>query len=304
MAATKFTRNKDYSDDADNNAGGRSSIDPAGLDGEMDEIATATDDHADKLDLVLRADLKLLDNILQGHEFSSTAITVLKGLIGNANAALNETGPWVTATVYEVGDLAEDSGSSYYCLEDHTAGASFATDLSASKWRLFASAGSTSFPAGASINDVLFYGGATEAWGKVSAAMAPLHALLASPTFTGTVTMPNTGFEGYLRFAVDTVTFSAGGNAFDFNTAFMKQVDVTGNYTSACSVANPAVGASMEIHFSNTTGGQVALLWDSNWEWMGYAPTILGASKKAVLSLRMPTGATASDVIAMWSVQP
>lgn len=40
---------------------------------------------------------------------------------------------WVTATAYEVGDLREESGVNYYCLEAHTSG-TFATDLSNDLW--------------------------------------------------------------------------------------------------------------------------------------------------------------------------
>lgn len=43
------------------------------------------------------------------------------------------TSAWVTSTAYVVGDAVTDSGTSYYCLEDHTSG-TFATDLAAGKW--------------------------------------------------------------------------------------------------------------------------------------------------------------------------
>lgn len=40
---------------------------------------------------------------------------------------------WVTSTAYVVGDFVDESGTIYYCLEDHTSGV-FATDLAANKW--------------------------------------------------------------------------------------------------------------------------------------------------------------------------
>jgi hypothetical protein len=54
---------------------------------------------------------------------------------GTTASRLNISPPvaWVTATGYSVGDLVEESGTNYYCLEDHTSGV-FATDLGAGKW--------------------------------------------------------------------------------------------------------------------------------------------------------------------------
>jgi len=43
---------------------------------------------------------------------------------------------WVTGTAYVANDLVLNSGNVYKCLEAHTAGATFAADLSANKWVL------------------------------------------------------------------------------------------------------------------------------------------------------------------------
>ena len=59
-------------------------------------------------------------------------------------------GGWVTATAYVVNDIVREDGNVYICLEDHTSG-TFSTDLSATKWELFASKGS----AGAGTGDML-----------------------------------------------------------------------------------------------------------------------------------------------------
>jgi len=59
-------------------------------------------------------------------------------------------GAWVTATAYTLNDLVSENGSSYICTSDHTSG-TFATDLAASKWELFASRGSS----GAGTGDML-----------------------------------------------------------------------------------------------------------------------------------------------------
>jgi len=59
-------------------------------------------------------------------------------------------GSWLTATAYIPGDLAIEAGSTYICLVAHTSG-TFATDLTAVKWQLFAQKGS----AGAGTGDML-----------------------------------------------------------------------------------------------------------------------------------------------------
>ncbi len=40
---------------------------------------------------------------------------------------------WLTLTAYVIGDFVAESGTTYYCLENHTSG-TFATDLAADKW--------------------------------------------------------------------------------------------------------------------------------------------------------------------------
>lgn len=59
-------------------------------------------------------------------------------------------GPWVTARAYSLGDLVQESGNSYICVLAHTSG-TFATDLTAVKWQLFAQKGN----AGAGTGDLL-----------------------------------------------------------------------------------------------------------------------------------------------------
>ena len=301
MSAQKFTRNKDYSDDADNNAGGRDYIDPAGLDGEMDEIATVTDDHADKLDILLRSDDLMQDNLLQGHEFSDLAISVLGALL-NLTGYLVWKEEWVTATDYSAGNLVYNAPSAYICITAHTSD-DFATDLAAGKWQIYAAGGSAGLPS-LSANKVLSTDGATVAWTEISLLMAPLLAPKDFPTLTNTVSIQDAYHTRRIRVSPLAVTFAAGGNTFDFSTQFMKTVAVTGNYTGACTASNMSLGSLQEIHFYNTSGAQAALSWDANWVWMGYKPDLLAVGKKAVLSLRVVYSADAAGVVALWSVQP
>ena len=76
---------------------------------------------------------------------SSTAQTVDLTKIGAQGASglgITWEGAWATATVYNVNDAVYVSGNSYTCIVDHTSG-TFATDLTASKWSLMATASDT-----------------------------------------------------------------------------------------------------------------------------------------------------------------
>ena len=66
-----------------------------------------------------------------------------KNIINQGNAisveGFNWRGAWLTTTAYAIGDVVEKGGSAYICIVAHTSG-TFATDLSAAKWQLVASA--------------------------------------------------------------------------------------------------------------------------------------------------------------------
>lgn len=66
------------------------------------------------------------------------------------NSLLEWQGPWLTATAYAPSDLVSESGNTYVCLVSHTSG-TFATDLGAGNWEIFAAKGAT----GAGTGDVL-----------------------------------------------------------------------------------------------------------------------------------------------------
>ena len=304
MAATRFSRTADYTDDEANSVSGRSTVKTASLDAELDDVVTATDNHADLLDVLLRDDQKMQDNILQGHEFSSAAIGVISALLGLSDDFTHK-GTYSVSNSYAVLNMAENSGNTYISLKVQAANAypDFASALADGAWTMFAAAGSTGLPTYVA-DRVLGNNGAALDWRQITTTEAPTLAPLANPTFTGVVGAPDINFSGRMNFSVETVTFSAAGNVFNFDTQFMKRIDVTGNYTGANTASNITQGDVMEVHFNNTSGADAALLWDSNWVWMGYAPDTLPTGKKAVLTLRAPTGATASDIVALWSIQP
>jgi hypothetical protein len=307
MGADTYSREGDFTDDEAAAKGGRAEQDSSQLDAEFDAILAVVNSHADDIDKVLRDDDKLLDDILEGHEFSAAAISLLKGLIGNENAALVWRGTWVTATDYEAGDLVEDSGNAYVCLVAHTSG-TFATDLSASKWDLFASKGAgASFPGGASANDVLYNTGAAEAWGKVTAAMAPLHALISNTNLTGTATVVNMTFSGDLvlpgakKFTPginSSIAGTAAAPIFNFDLGIMQTFSVTAAITGTTS-ANKANGKLTEIRFLADSSDR-AVTWNASWEWLGAKPTQITANKNGLLSLRC-YGTAETDVVASWN---
>ncbi len=300
--ALKFTRNGDYTDDEANSASGRALVKPGTLDGEMDELLLVTDDHADLLDLVLRGDNYLSDNYLQGHEFSSTAVAVIKGLL-NSLSALNYRLDWVgggSPTAYLIGDLVTESGNVYFCLVAHTSG-TFSTDLAANKWFLFVQKGSgAAFPGSPAADDLLSSDGANEVWGKLTAAMAPLHALLASPAFTGLLSVVGvkTGKIAKTSGATISLDFNAGPNqdvaALGVNTTF--------------STANRAASSGevkfLDVRVVSDGGGAYSLTFPSSpaWVWLTTIPGTLASGKTGLLSLRS-YGSADSDIIAAWVVE-
>ncbi len=95
------------------------------------------------------------------------------------------TGGWVTATAYAVNNLAYESGNTYICLVAHTSG-TFGTDFGAGKWELFSAKGA----AGAGTGDMLGSNNLSDLT-DFTVARATLGVQpTASPTFTGTVTIP------------------------------------------------------------------------------------------------------------------
>lgn len=71
---------------------------------------------------------------MNGHRILNALATSGEGFIWN--------GPWTTGVTYTVNALVSEGGSTYICLETHTAG-TFALDLAAGKWDLVASVGAS-----------------------------------------------------------------------------------------------------------------------------------------------------------------
>ena len=314
MGAEKYERQGDFSDDEAAAKGGRAEQDSSQLDAELDRVLVVVNLHADDLDILLRDDGLMTEDILQGHEFSGTSITVLKGLVGNQNAALTWRGDWVTLTAYEIGDLVHEDGNAYFCLVAHTSG-TFATDLTAVKWDLFVAQGSAvGFPAGQAANLVLVAtSGSAEAWQTITALHAPLHALIANTTLTGTLTAAIANFSGLLtanagialaakQFNPGLTTKSAASvdpdPVFSFNGGIIQSIDTDAAITSMAT-SNRVAGNLTEVRFEPDTVNR-AIAVNANWTWLGSEPTQILANKTAVMALRC-YGTAETDVIAVWN---
>lgn len=91
-----------------------------------------------------------LDNLLSRD--GTTPNSMSADLDMNGNRIINELastgkgfiweGAWLTSTAYALNNLVSENGSVYICTTAHTSG-TFATDLSAGKWELFASKGTS-----------------------------------------------------------------------------------------------------------------------------------------------------------------
>ncbi len=189
---TPFGRSADYSDDAANSAGGRTTIDPTKLDAEFDAVETTLDGVLTNLALIQRDDGKIRDGKVELHTLSAQ----VKALIAAAGATIQ--GDWVTATSYAVNDVVTESDATYICATAHTSGV-FATDLAADKWVMLmfapsalAASGVSSTPAGSlaasNVQDAL-----DELDGDITALTAVVAAIdelpLSGGTMTGKITL-------------------------------------------------------------------------------------------------------------------
>jgi len=95
-------------------------------DAEHDQIVTVVNQIRANLGLIQRDDTALKNASVHPDSLS----TATKALIA---ATWTPRGLWVTATAYVVGDLVQNSTTSYVCATAHTAGV-FATDYAAGKW--------------------------------------------------------------------------------------------------------------------------------------------------------------------------
>lgn len=101
------------------------------LDAELDAIETTLDGVLANLALIQRDDGALFNGCVTPDSLS----TATKALIAGD---WTPRGDWVTATAYVVGDVVENSDTSYVCATAHTSG-TFATDKAAGYWTVLGS---------------------------------------------------------------------------------------------------------------------------------------------------------------------
>jgi len=130
---TPFTRSADYTDDAANAAGGRTTVDASKLDAEFDALVTTLSGVLTNLALNQRDDGEIRDGRVKIHTLGADVLSLLTTL------GITVRGAWLTATAYAVKDIVTEDGATYICAEAHTSG-TFSTDLTAVKWVLIANA--------------------------------------------------------------------------------------------------------------------------------------------------------------------
>lgn len=316
MPADKVTKIVDFTD-ASPSSGDMQ--DSASLDAYFDEVKDTVNSHADDLDVLLRDDGQMQDDILQGPEASPAFISFLKPYF-NDNTALTWRSAWVTTTVYASGDLVEESGNCYICVIPHTSG-TFATDLAALKWELFAASTATLAPSTA--NKALIDDGAGgSVWGVIDAARTDgSFAPKASPTLTGTI--QNTGITSFtgdiikaggikeivdsscrVVMSPDVYNTVAATLAFDMQKNNLKRAHCeffTSAITISIGTAPTEAGYMFECLFTAHATNDRTLTWPAGVVWIGFAPPTLLATKSGVLTGRYFAGTAASSLVLSWA---
>ena len=118
-------------------------------------------------------------------------------------------GAWVTATAYTVGDVVENGGTTYICIVAHTSG-TFATDLSAVKWQLVATA---SLPSQTTHSGkYLTTNGTSASWEDAATKYLPLAGGTLTGALTGTdATFTNVTLTGGSITGITDLAIADGG---------------------------------------------------------------------------------------------
>lgn len=99
----------------------------------------------------MEADLDMNDNdILNANETHTDVLYVGGARVTALSSTPDWKGTWTTTTSYLINDIVHYDGATYICVEDHISG-TFATDLGAGIWELFADQGAS----GAGTGDLL-----------------------------------------------------------------------------------------------------------------------------------------------------
>lgn len=99
---------------------------------EFNALTITTDAIIANLGLIQRSDGLLKNASVHVDAFTTGSLSLMAG-------SWVPKGDWVTATAYVAGDVVQESSNGYVCVTAHTSG-TFATDLAAGKWMIFAAA--------------------------------------------------------------------------------------------------------------------------------------------------------------------
>jgi hypothetical protein len=105
------------------------------VDAELDAIETTLDAILANLVLIQRDDGYLKNGSVHADAFSTASLALIA-------SDWTPLGLWLTATAYVVGDVVQESTSSYVCATAHTSG-TFATDYAAGKWVILGATAAT-----------------------------------------------------------------------------------------------------------------------------------------------------------------
>lgn len=132
--APQYVRATDFSQDEVDNLGGRSTVRTAQLDAELDSLGTTANALRTNQSLNQRDDGEIRDGRVKLFTLSADVLALMT--TGNVTTA-NIRGAWLTATAYVKLDIVTINSNTYICSVAHTSG-TFATDLAAIRWLLFA----------------------------------------------------------------------------------------------------------------------------------------------------------------------
>lgn len=127
---TPYTRTTDFSQQEANNASGRSTVNTAAVDAELDAILLTLTEMLSNIALIQRDDGELRNLSVHVNALSAT----VRLLISSGAFTIDSTdAAWVTATAYSPGRVVSEGSTAYLCVVAHTSG-TFSTDLAAGKW--------------------------------------------------------------------------------------------------------------------------------------------------------------------------
>ena len=140
------------------------------------------------------------------------------------NGGIDWKGNWTASGYdYKVDDVVKNNVSSYIALEDHTSGSSFATDLAAGKWELFAEGGDYVLPATAgNVGRFLSSNGTDYVWDDVVVESDTLD------YFPSTISSSATWSTAGQRFSYDTLTIASGATYTISGTGSIHYVSTNG----------------------------------------------------------------------------